>query len=677
MYNLQKALATYSNHPDIKPELIWSLIGVDYEFIFKQMRAGILDFEDREPGCIGALARAFLCMLDLSQDRHMRLNILEAKTAAQQDSLVTKLLNRLTFYNLNCADVAYSRNKEGMPINRGLVFGQLRQRKVCYGFVIENTIRLPKGSLRGFKYLQERTHIRGPIKSQARQNIIKYYTIAANDYDFGDIKVYQISCEDQKNIHPIANIIRDLNLRLIQDLQQTHIEDERYKFIAEYIQDLMCLHPFYDFNNRVLVSLLLNEILFDLGYSPVVLMQPNVFDGFTPDELVVKIKEGQTLLREICAQERDAPKEYFTFDLALFMLAIDSGDARLIKMSLHSIAFSKDLVALLIATRKQYLKELTSNLKEQKIRSIATNDDFIQVLLKQYKTFSKTDPFTIASPLQFKKGEKIACPLIASLFHLMSQQADYVQFLYNFIINNPADPRVLSSTIEAAPTPSELDKLQIFDLKNVMSTLSAEYISAYLYERTSIQLDPKQISIIIENRLTLAACTTNMAHLIIQPSFMVLLGKSSTYMQKIAVLVMLQSSLDFKQIDLNKIHTACLAMLKNRVEEKFVLDFFFQCFDKLHPSCVEEKLNTHFNLIQSLMFVLKDKQLCLDHILERLPKEYAAENPDRKELMMASKNLIFTNFPKSKHQELLTKLETTASSEPTQTSMVCWRKFWI
>ena len=69
-------------------------------------------------------------------------------------------------------------------------------------------------------------------------------------------------------------------------------ESIKLETIAQFFQDLECLHFFKDGNCRV-VYLLLNKELIKNGFEPVILLNPNFFDNLILLELVDQIKDGQ------------------------------------------------------------------------------------------------------------------------------------------------------------------------------------------------------------------------------------------------------------------------------------------------------------------------------------------------------------------------------------------------
>ncbi len=68
--------------------------------------------------------------------------------------------------------------------------------------------------------------------------------------------------------------------------------DEKLQVIAKHIRYYEVLHPFKDANGRTFVNNLLNILLMQQALPPATFYEPNVFDLYSADELVVVIKEA-------------------------------------------------------------------------------------------------------------------------------------------------------------------------------------------------------------------------------------------------------------------------------------------------------------------------------------------------------------------------------------------------
>jgi hypothetical protein len=89
------------------------------------------------------------------------------------------------------------------------------------------------------------------------------------------------------------DIAKGVISRYHNEIESAENEDERLTAIARICQDLDQLHLFADGNIRTVVFLLLNKLLLEQGFSPVIMHEPNVFDGKSVSELKALIKAGQ------------------------------------------------------------------------------------------------------------------------------------------------------------------------------------------------------------------------------------------------------------------------------------------------------------------------------------------------------------------------------------------------
>lgn len=74
-------------------------------------------------------------------------------------------------------------------------------------------------------------------------------------------------------------------------------DDEKLTAIAQICQDLDQMHLFADGNIRTVVFLVLNKLLLEQGFLPVIMDEPNVFDGKSIAELKTFIAQGQRAYR--------------------------------------------------------------------------------------------------------------------------------------------------------------------------------------------------------------------------------------------------------------------------------------------------------------------------------------------------------------------------------------------
>lgn len=77
-----------------------------------------------------------------------------------------------------------------------------------------------------------------------------------------------------------------------QRIENCSSDRDKISLIAETCQTLDQLHLFNDGNIRT-VYLIMNKLLIDIGLSPSILKNPNIFDGYSLNELTEAILRGQ------------------------------------------------------------------------------------------------------------------------------------------------------------------------------------------------------------------------------------------------------------------------------------------------------------------------------------------------------------------------------------------------
>jgi hypothetical protein len=78
-----------------------------------------------------------------------------------------------------------------------------------------------------------------------------------------------------------------------QDMNQAQTDDDKLRIIARTTQDLYRSHVFMDGNTRTSVFSAMNGLLLKAGLQPCILAEPKAAAGFSLDEFVQEIKNGQ------------------------------------------------------------------------------------------------------------------------------------------------------------------------------------------------------------------------------------------------------------------------------------------------------------------------------------------------------------------------------------------------
>jgi hypothetical protein len=74
---------------------------------------------------------------------------------------------------------------------------------------------------------------------------------------------------------------------------------DKLRRIIHFITELERLHPFPDVNCRTICIFLLNRELMRYGFSPVILEDPNFFDGYAITELCNEVINGMENFRKV------------------------------------------------------------------------------------------------------------------------------------------------------------------------------------------------------------------------------------------------------------------------------------------------------------------------------------------------------------------------------------------
>lgn len=261
---------------------LWMLVGVDFHFL-ENDPLGFLKYEEREPGCVPGLFKAYRTMLSMPDIKFMDVNVEPADIAIGVEG-------RVKMYH-----AALSSKATGF--NNNHTSGEFRDEPTSFGLELTPTkdYPYPSATVAGVQHLKDRQYVRGP---QRQLEIEPFYRA-----DFKQI--YQL-IYGKDNLSEIFKLLVE---RLTEDLRSTIEQDKKLAYIAEFIQDAMVLHPFGDANVRALVAMLLNDILYSVGESPVVLVDLNVFDATDIPTLVTKIKEGQQIYQSIISKKDIRPHQ--------------------------------------------------------------------------------------------------------------------------------------------------------------------------------------------------------------------------------------------------------------------------------------------------------------------------------------------------------------------------------
>ena len=113
---------------------------------------------------------------------------------------------------------------------------------------------------------------------------------------------YLARCNDScsqifSNAHDAKHIVSTLTNLLknyYEEISQSSTDDQKLSAIANLCRSIEIFHPFPDANLRTVVFALLPKLLLQNGFSPTILDDPKMFEGYQgTDELVTTIIQGQ------------------------------------------------------------------------------------------------------------------------------------------------------------------------------------------------------------------------------------------------------------------------------------------------------------------------------------------------------------------------------------------------
>ena len=83
------------------------------------------------------------------------------------------------------------------------------------------------------------------------------------------------------------------------DYDDDELDELKLRAIIRGVQDLEVLHTFTDGNCRTMVFCVLNKLLLQNGFDPVIMLNPNRLDGLSEDQLIAEILDGQQRFRDV------------------------------------------------------------------------------------------------------------------------------------------------------------------------------------------------------------------------------------------------------------------------------------------------------------------------------------------------------------------------------------------
>lgn len=248
----------------ISPINYWRLV-IDLKL---QDELGWLYYDVREKGSVKGLLIAFSSMLESLMNK-------EPLTEA----LIIKW-HGLLLGNVSFSSPVIAGEYHADPVNVGVVLGK-NGTKDGMSILFDPEQRPVK-----FMLLKGRSELDDP----SEKNDLRYYihTVINHSHEIADEMKKII-----KNYHKQIKIIDE------EKNEPSTKKNKILKVIAECIQNMCLLHPFRDGNTRIFAIITLNRLLLENQLSPVILYDPNRFEGYTTDELVQEIETGMVTFKNI------------------------------------------------------------------------------------------------------------------------------------------------------------------------------------------------------------------------------------------------------------------------------------------------------------------------------------------------------------------------------------------
>lgn len=170
--------------------------------------------------------------------------------------------------------------------------------------------------------------------------------------------------EVKADIWSYEDKVRNYNIiyeKYCSDLESAKSEYDKLKVIAQYIQDIECMHFFADGNCRM-VYLLLNKELLKNDLKPVILFDPNMFDRMSSDNLVNAILEGQDAFELFYKTGKPYDDSISDDEIAINIAKVDESDFKIFGDS--ELSFSQNLE--FISRSKSLINKLVGVVRSRK-----------------------------------------------------------------------------------------------------------------------------------------------------------------------------------------------------------------------------------------------------------------------------------------------------------------------
>lgn len=103
---------------------------------------------------------------------------------------------------------------------------------------------------------------------------------------------FHVISKEKNNLGNKVQILKQAIENYNRDIKLAQSPDDKLKIIVEYVQLFEQIHPHHNYNCRTYCVAILNRLLIQNGFMPVIQLDPNNFDMNSIDELVIEVKKG-------------------------------------------------------------------------------------------------------------------------------------------------------------------------------------------------------------------------------------------------------------------------------------------------------------------------------------------------------------------------------------------------
>ena len=283
---------------------------------FEYEREKYLDYVERENGYGPCLLNAYLAAFEEPKDGKITIDLLKKihkyAMAFQQDAEQLKTtfsavpiapVERFISENQQFVDSGYNITSAGLNelIHHWFISDEISPLSFIYklrGKIQEEHHLYKKDSKLHQTILSDKGIQNNILNEASFIKAVNQIYVTPGDY-------YLISLEKEPHI-TLGFVNEKILKKIIGDyeaaMEIAHTDNEKITTIAKYLQRIQQFHPFKDGNART-IYVLLNKLLRDYNLPLTILLNPNRLDGWSLNEVVGMITQGQIHFRTLCEHE--------------------------------------------------------------------------------------------------------------------------------------------------------------------------------------------------------------------------------------------------------------------------------------------------------------------------------------------------------------------------------------